>query len=568
MGILDTLSALPPYAYSLRSLTSTYTGDVGTVKRASDSTTMSFAQMSGTALVSEIEAFCDGSQGTWIELFNHGSSGAAGNLSVASPGVFPLATNASGVCVTQKGLPAISFPGPGTSNAGFVSGATFSVWHAATSANFVFAESSQSNDGAPLLGGNAATLDTVVVWAGDSFGGGGVRPAVLCAGNNSTAFDTSIPITVPNILTFSAPALSGGDLTVSGWLNSATMGTASVTGVTGTAPTGFSLGLDIFQESGTAFEGTMTEVVLWNSVISTADREALEQNQGETYGVAGFTSAAGTIFAVAPKPKATASGTSGTASGVGSATAPKATAAASGTSGASDGVVSAIAPLPIAVASGFNTASGTTESIAPLPIATAAGTASAAMGSVAALAPVPKAAASGISGGVAGVISVLAPTPTAAVTGAVTAAGIIVTRAPLPVASAAAASGVATGVVAATAPAAFASASAQAGTNAIIAANAPGALANGVGSVGSGAIGVAIAPTAIASGVGSGLSQGSSGVAAATAPLPNVLGSGISWNFTPGVNVKLPADIRIVVLPTDKRDVEFPADVRTIVFPY
>jgi hypothetical protein len=315
--ILDILSAIPPYAYSLRSLTTTYTGPLVTVKRASDGTSQSFSAVDGVVTEEVLAAFCNGSAGTYTEWFNQGSAGANGDLTVASPGVFPSATISSGNIATQNGLPALFFPGPATSNAGFVSGTTFAVWSAATSANFVFAETSQSNFGAPLLGGSAATLDTAVVWAGFADNSGGTEPTVLCAGNDTKSFGTPVPINVPNILTFSAPALSGGDLTVSGWLNSATMGTASVTNVTGTAPTGFSLTLDIFQESNTAFQGTMTEIVLWNSVVSTADRTKLETNQALFYGVAGFAvaSAAGTGTASAVSQSLAV----GAASGVGAA---------------------------------------------------------------------------------------------------------------------------------------------------------------------------------------------------------------------------------------------------------
>jgi hypothetical protein len=143
--------------------------------------------------------------------------------------------------------------------------------------------------GAPLLGGNEATLDTVVVWAGSGFDGEHENePIILNAGSNNEEFGATIPISVPNILTFTTPALSGGDMTLSGFLNGNSIGTAAVTGVTGTPPTGFSIGLDIFQESEVAFEGTMTEIIIWELVISTADRELLEANQGAFYGVSGF----------------------------------------------------------------------------------------------------------------------------------------------------------------------------------------------------------------------------------------------------------------------------------------
>jgi hypothetical protein len=284
MAILDTLSAIPPYAYSLRTLTTTYSGPLVTLKNSSTSATQSFSAVGGSVSVAAIEAFAAGAVCSVIEWFNQGSAGNTGDLLTAGPGVFPDITNSEGNVFTQNGLPALNFPGPDVSNTGFVSGTTFSVWNTATSANFVFAETSISNFGAPFIGGNTATLDTVVVWAGFRSG----EPAVLNAGSNNSSFNTAIPITVPNILTFTSPALSGGDLTVSGFLNSTSIGTASVTGVTGTPVTGFSLGLDIFQENGAAFQGTMTEVILWNSVVSTADREALELNQGSLYGVAGF----------------------------------------------------------------------------------------------------------------------------------------------------------------------------------------------------------------------------------------------------------------------------------------
>jgi hypothetical protein len=288
-SILDTLSAIPPYAYSLRTLTETYTGPLITIQRASDNTTQSFSAVSGMISTSAIATFISGTTGTVIEWFNQGSAGSSGNLNTSAPGSFPMITSSSGNVATQGGQPALFFPGPDTSNSGFVSGPTFSVWSTATSANFVFAESSQSNMGAPLLGGNEATLDTVVVWAGSNFSGSiGTEPIILNAGSDNEEFGTSIPITVPNILTFTAPALSGHDLTLSGFLNGTSIGTTEATGVAGTPPTGFSIGLDIFQETGVAFQGTMTEVIIWESVVSTSDRELLEANQGAFYGVSGF----------------------------------------------------------------------------------------------------------------------------------------------------------------------------------------------------------------------------------------------------------------------------------------
>jgi hypothetical protein len=345
-GILDYLSAIPPYAYSLRSLTRTYTGPLVTVQRASDGTTESFSAVNGAVSASAIAAFCSGTTGTVTTWYNQGSAGSAGNLTTDAPAPgYPQITDSSGTVYLQNGLPALYWPG--TTDNGLSSGTTFDIFYGATSTNIVFSQASQTigYDGYSVLLGNTEYANSGSVRMYTS--GSGLVMVSQSEGVFNFSVGGTVPLNTPTIITTSCPAVISGELAVAGWLNGTSIGTASPT-ASATA-TAFCIGEDPLNtgSEGYFYQGTMTEAILWDSVISSADRTSLEGDQGAYYGVPGYGYIPGTagvtVSGWAPNM------TQGLAPGVGSVAidsyAPSISQAL--TPGTADLVVSGYAPAPM-----------------------------------------------------------------------------------------------------------------------------------------------------------------------------------------------------------------------------
>ena len=106
-GLLDTYSGAAA-AYSLRQLSSTYSGDAIVVRRASDSTTQSIGFVNNELDTTSLESFCSGTDGfvtTWYD--QSGSGNDATNASAsAQPKIVSI-----GSTILENGKAAVQFDG-------------------------------------------------------------------------------------------------------------------------------------------------------------------------------------------------------------------------------------------------------------------------------------------------------------------------------------------------------------------------------------------------------------------------------------------------------------------------
>ena len=106
-GLLDTYSGAAA-AYSLRQLSSTYSGDAITVRRASDNTTQNIGFVNNQLDTASLETFCSGTDGfvtTWYD-----QSGNANDATQATASVQPQIVS-NGTTINLNGKPAINADG-------------------------------------------------------------------------------------------------------------------------------------------------------------------------------------------------------------------------------------------------------------------------------------------------------------------------------------------------------------------------------------------------------------------------------------------------------------------------
>ena len=106
-GLLDTYSGAAA-AYSLRQLSSTYSGDAIVVRRSSDNTTQNIGFVNNELDTATLESFCSGTDGfvtTWYD-----QSGNANNATQAAASSQPKIVS-SGSTITEGTKPVLSFNG-------------------------------------------------------------------------------------------------------------------------------------------------------------------------------------------------------------------------------------------------------------------------------------------------------------------------------------------------------------------------------------------------------------------------------------------------------------------------
>lgn len=120
-GLLDTYSGAAA-AYSLRQLSSTYSGDAIVVRRASDNTTQSIGFVDNELDTATLESFCSGTDGfvtTWYDQSGNGVD-AAQTTSSAQPKIV-----SSGSTILEGAKPTLSFDNSDdTLDTSFVIGST------------------------------------------------------------------------------------------------------------------------------------------------------------------------------------------------------------------------------------------------------------------------------------------------------------------------------------------------------------------------------------------------------------------------------------------------------------
>ena len=106
-GLLDTYSGAAA-AYSLRQLSSTYSGDAIVVRRASDNTTQSIGFVNNELDTTSLESFCSGTDGfvtTWYDQSGNGND-AVQTTAGAQPKIV-----SSGSTILENGKAAVEFDG-------------------------------------------------------------------------------------------------------------------------------------------------------------------------------------------------------------------------------------------------------------------------------------------------------------------------------------------------------------------------------------------------------------------------------------------------------------------------
>jgi len=256
-GLLDTYSGAAA-AYSLRQLSSTYSGDAIVVRRASDNTTQSIGFVNNELDTATLESFCSGTDGfvtTWYDQSGNGYDAAQ-----ASAASQPKIVN-SGSTILESSKPALSFDGsPDFLVSAFsssISTTTASIVFKAPTGDFIFDDNDNVNKNSLyLISGNVIRL----------FGEG--------SPNNITHSISPNTWGDRHLVSFVSDA-ANSKLGIDASFTSSPLG-ASVTmsGVTlGSAATGL-----------IAMVGTMQEAIIYGSNKST-DLSGIETNINDFYSI-------------------------------------------------------------------------------------------------------------------------------------------------------------------------------------------------------------------------------------------------------------------------------------------
>jgi hypothetical protein len=249
-------------AYSLRKLRNAYTGYAIRVRRSSDSTTQDIGfDLGGNLDVNALVDFVGTGSGyvtTWYD-----QSGNARDATQATAGSQPRIVNAGAIDM-QNGRPAIYFASTSLATATFTGyGTAYHVQVVAksTGSGCMLAKTNVNVPG-PFDFYNASHL----IGDGTPFGFAGQ------AGN--TNFATSG--------LYAAWAYSGSATTLNTWMN----GTSSQYAISAAYPyadAGRPLYIGSRDDAATNFSGYMAEAITYNAVLSTANRQTLENGQARYY---------------------------------------------------------------------------------------------------------------------------------------------------------------------------------------------------------------------------------------------------------------------------------------------
>ncbi len=280
IGILDRLSVSSSAAYSLRKLRNAYTGNAIRVRRSSDNAEADIGfTTSGDLDTVALLAHCGAGNGfvtTWYD-----QSGNGRNATQTTAGSQPHIVNA-GVINIANGKPAIRFDGVndylaaaspliGTTHSLFILftptienefGTVFGQWKSGENGRFYVIANQES--AGPISVGRLNVANTTAT------GGNGT---------NGLAADVAISNTPTLITSISTTGSEQWKLFKNGtqW-ESATI-TSLYTGVNS------AIGSLNGTGSSLPFDGTFSELISFPSVLSTTDRQTLERNQGQYYGI-------------------------------------------------------------------------------------------------------------------------------------------------------------------------------------------------------------------------------------------------------------------------------------------
>lgn len=271
--ILDRLSVAPVVAFALRRLSTGYTGPLIRVRRSSDNAEQDIgATSTGVLDTSSLLSFTGAGNGvvtTWYD-----QSGNTRNATQTTPSAQPRIVNA-GVLDVDGSKPAMFFGG---TNAVWTSALT--LFPSAFSVNFVGRVTSDGDFRMIVSKANTVHGAPFDLWTG--------LTQAQCFVSNGLGGGTISDISTARMdvasgrcnWTFQGSLGSGN---VNLWRN----GTQAVSGVTATnyADTGGLFGVGSRADGTCVLIGYATEVIGFDSLLSTTNRQTLERDQGSFYGI-------------------------------------------------------------------------------------------------------------------------------------------------------------------------------------------------------------------------------------------------------------------------------------------
>jgi hypothetical protein len=276
-GILDDYPSAAGAWSAARRLSGTYTGNILTVRRASDNTTQNIGYTSNGDLdVSAINTFCSGTNGFVTTLYDQSGNGV--NLVQGTSTRQPLIYTGSTGIITKgpNSEPSMLFDGTNDNLSGSYAASTdtyMSVFAVAAPANitgdyFIYAQSTSKTTGLPAFG---ICTDANSNFKDFMWGAG--QEAIY---NPSTT----------NLATLAAIRRAASPQNKV-WLNG-TAGATTTAATDLTLGTNISLGCIFVDDNGGAgtfpFSGSISELIVWRS-DQTSNVSGIDSNMGTYYGV-------------------------------------------------------------------------------------------------------------------------------------------------------------------------------------------------------------------------------------------------------------------------------------------
>lgn len=276
VGLLDDYSGAEA-AYSLRLLSSTYTGDAIRVRRASDNTEQDIGFVNNELDTSTLTTFCSGTNGfvkTWYDQSGNGYD-ATQTTAANQPQIV-----SSGSVINVNSKPAISFDGTNDSllNTTLTASSTQSVFYVKKGANL----SGNSN-----VFGFPTTISNTQLgiyywytspfsygfnsWSGDSWGYDGADTEFLSQTLEMALFLNGNPST------------SGVKLFINN--TQKTLSQVRGTSTSRTMANGFRIGEGGVIQNNQNYDGWQQEIVIWSADYSSTNRSGIQDNINDFYSI-------------------------------------------------------------------------------------------------------------------------------------------------------------------------------------------------------------------------------------------------------------------------------------------
>lgn len=272
-GVLDTYSSAAG-AWSVRRLSSTYTGSILTVRRASDNTTQNIGyNTNGDLDTSTISSFCAGTEGYVTTFYDQSGNGI--NLSQATNVRQPLIYSASVITKGPNAEPSLYFDGIQTHLSGAYTASSnsyMSVFCVSapfdTGSNYTSYAQSTTNTTAPAFG----LISHADGWFGDFMWGAG-QEAQYSPNTTNLAVRTAIRKAAATQNTVYLNGTAGATTTA---ITDVTIGPVITMGC---IFSGTNSGDGTFP-----FKGWISELIVWRA-DQTSNVSGIDTNMGNYYGI-------------------------------------------------------------------------------------------------------------------------------------------------------------------------------------------------------------------------------------------------------------------------------------------